>query len=203
MQVIKTREGIKYREKIYIDGKALFSPRYDRKTDATNWKVRMLTDKAKYTSTGILPQSLQVEDKVTVNDYAQTWIESRVKLQLSARTYEHYGVVMKRHILPYFGKLRLRELRITHGHQLIERLAIKGHNPKGINLIIGVFKRMLNEATRENLLEKNPFQFLRELKQAPRADVFLTNEEINKILEASKEHLFHSLFLPEHFPQGL
>ena len=48
---------------------------------------------------------------------------------------------------------------------------------------------------KENRLEKNPFQYLKELKEPPRPDVFLTGEEINQVLEASKGHYFHSLFL--------
>ncbi|HLT22611.1 MAG TPA: site-specific integrase, partial [Bacteriovoracaceae bacterium] len=49
--------------------------------------------------------------------------------------------------------------------------------------------------TREGLLEKNPFQFLRELKETPSADVYMTKEEIERILEVSQGHYFQSLFI--------
>jgi integrase len=50
-------------------------------------------------------------------------------------------------------------------------------------------------AVKENRIERNPFQYLKELKEPPRPDVYLTFQEINKILEASQGHYFHSLFL--------
>ena len=70
-----------------------------------------------------------------------------------------------------------------------------GHNARGVNLIIGIFKRVLIEAVKENRIEKNPFQYLKELKEPPRPDVYLSGAEIHRILEASKGNYFFSLFL--------
>ncbi|OFZ15978.1 MAG: hypothetical protein A2X86_19685 [Bdellovibrionales bacterium GWA2_49_15] len=195
MQVIRTKKGTFYREKIYVRGKATHSPRFLRKTDAVGWKARMESEKGKFRSSGVLPKVFQEENKVTLIDEAQAWLETRVKLQLSARTYEHYSATLKRHIFPSFGHLKLQEIQIRHGHLLIKELHEKGHNAKGINLIVGVFKRVLIEATRENRLEKNPFQYLREMKGTPRTDVYMTSEQIERVLEVSRGHYFHSLFL--------
>src|SRR5690606_29392617 len=41
----------------------------------------------------------------------------------------------------------------------------------------------------------NPLQYLKELKEPPRPDVYLSHEEIEKILEVSKGHYFHTLFI--------
>lgn len=195
MQVIKNKKGTFFREKVYIDGKAIHSPRFARKTDAVNWKARMRTDKASYLSTGILPKALTQENAITLSDYALMWLETRVRLQLAPRTYDHYMHSLKRHILPKFGKLNLHEIRLHHSDKLIQELSLAGHNARGINLIIGIFKRVLIEAVKENRIEKNPFQYLKELKEPPRPDIYLSSEEINKVLKISKGHFFHSLFL--------
>ncbi len=195
MQVIKTKKGTFYREKIYIDGRALHSPRFVRKSDAVQWKARMETEKGKYRSSGILPKVFTEQQVILLQEEVERWLSTRVKLQLSLRTYEQYRSVMSNHILPRFGKLKLTELQIGHGHQLVQELQERGHNAKGINLIVGVLKRVLIEAVRENRLEKNPFQYLRELKEEPSSDVYMTSEEIQRVLEASYGHYFHSLFL--------
>jgi integrase len=195
MQVIKNKKGTFFREKVYVDGKAIHSPRFARKTDALNWKAKMMTGKASYQSTGIMPKAMIVENAITLSDYAMTWLDTRVKLQLAPRTYDHYLHSLKRHILPRFGKLNLHEIRLNHSDRLIQELSEAGHNARGVNLIIGIFKRVLIEAVKENRIEKNPFQYLKELKEPPRPDVYLSGEEINKILEASKGNYFHSLFL--------
>lgn len=195
MQVIRTNKGIFYREKIYLDGRPLFSPRFQRKSDALQWKARMETEKSKYRATGILPKVFQEVELISFHDEAMRFLNTRVKLQLSQRTYEHYSNVLRLHILPRFGKLPIQQIQIAHAHKLIEDLQKKGHNSKGINLILGVFKRVLIEATREDRLEKNPLQYLREMKEEPSPDVYMTTEEIQKVLEASQGHYFYSLFI--------
>ena len=146
----------------------------------------MMTGKASYQSTGIMPKAMIVENAMTLSNYAMTWLNTRVKLQLASRTYDHYLHSLKRHILPRFGKLNLHEIRLNHSDKLIKELGEAGHNARGVNLIIGIFKRVLIEAVKENRIEKNPFQYLKELKEPPRLDVYLSGAEIHKILEASK-----------------
>ncbi len=54
MQVIKRKNGTTYyREKIYIDGKPMYSPRFKKKGDAVRWKARFEVEKASYLATGI------------------------------------------------------------------------------------------------------------------------------------------------------
>jgi len=143
MQVIKRKNGTTYyREKIYIDGKPLYSH------------------------------------------------------VLRRRAMLYVGrPALKKHILPLFGDLYLDKVQIAHAHQLIATLLEKGHNAKGVNLILGVFKRVMTEATRDGKIEKNPFQYLRDLKVAPRPDVYMTGDEVNRVLQVSRGHYFYSLFL--------
>ena len=58
MQVYKTKKGIQYREKICVDGKDIYSPRFTRKTDAKEWKARMTNERSRYKSSGVLPHAL-------------------------------------------------------------------------------------------------------------------------------------------------
>lgn len=195
MQVYKTKKGILYREKIYVDGREIYSPRYSRKTDAKEWKARMLNDRSRFKTTGVLAHSLNAEAMPLFKDYATMWLETRVKTQLAIRTYEHYSSAMKNHLIPLFGEVKLHEIRVHHADKLMQTLSKKNHNAKGINLIMGVFKRVLIEATRENRLERNPLQFMKVLKCSPVPEVYMASEEINAVLDASKGHLFQSLFL--------
>lgn len=195
MQVYKTKKSTKYREKIVVDGKEFYSPRFDRKSDAREWKARMLNERAKYHSSGVLPLALNQEPVSTLKEYTDMWLETRVKPQLSFRTHLQYVNVLKRHILPRYGHLKLTDIRVHHADELIKILLEKDHNPRGVNLILGVFKRVVIEATRENRIEKNPFQYMKELKETIASDVFLSFDQINSILSMSEGTLFHSLFL--------
>lgn len=195
MQVYKTKKGTQYREKISVDRKDIYSPRFTRKTDAKEWKARMTNERNRYKATGILPHALNSEIMPTFKEYATMWLETRVKTQLAARTYEHYESSIRNHLIPLFGEIKLHEIRVHHADQLIKNLSAKNHNAKGINLIMGVFKRVLIEASRENRLERNPLQFMKELKTSPVPDTYMSLDEINAVLEVSKGHSFHSLFI--------
>ena len=195
MKVIKTKKGITYREKIYVDGKEITSPRFDRKSDAKDWKARMLSERSRYIASGVKSQALNTETMPSFKDYALMWIETRVKVQLSARTYEHYEGTLRNHLLPLFSEVKLHEIRLHHADKLIQTLAAKNHNAKGINLIVGVFKRILIEASRENRIDRNPLQYMKELKTSPVPDTYMSTDEINLVLEKSCGHAFHSLFL--------
>ena len=195
MQVFKTKKSTKFREKIVVDGKEIYSPRFDRKADAREWKARMLNERAKYQSSGVMPLSLSQEPISTVKEFALMWLETRVKPQLSFRTHLHYISVLKKHIYPRFGHLKLNELKLHHADELIKQLVEAGHNPRGVNLILGLLKRITIEATRENRIEKNPFLYLKDLKETIASDVYMSSDEIHSILNMSYGTLFHSMFL--------
>jgi integrase len=195
MQVIKKNNTTFYREKVYLDGKCIHSPRFQRKSDAQNWKARMMSEKSKYLSSGQLPEIFKNAESPLFKDYAKNWLNSRVKLQLATRTFELYSNVLNKHIIPKFGEMRLNQFHIKHGHDLIRILQESGHNPRGINLIVSILKRVIIDAVRSDSLDKNPFQYLLQIKEPPKADVYLSHEEINKVIETSQGHFFHSMFV--------
>lgn len=157
MQVIKTKSGLRYRDKIYIDGKAIYSPRFQKKTDAKEWKARMMSERQTYLSTGrkvtfVEEKNLRVPAFKT---YALEWVENRVKTRNSRRTYQAYKSNLRIHLVPFLKNRPLDQITMQDADRLCRVLADKGHSAKGINLIFGVLKRVLIEATREGIIEKN------------------------------------------------
>lgn len=77
-------------------------------------------------------------------------------------------IQFQRHILPVIGEIKLKDLRITHGHQVLAKLRAKGRSPKGINMTLGVLKGILNDAVRWEILNLSPFRNLTLEKVPPR-----------------------------------
>lgn len=197
MQVIKTKNGVKYRDKVYVDGRAIYSPRFDRKTDAKEWKARLMTERQAYVATGKKITRVEQNTLLTpgFKTYATNWIENRVRVRNGRRTYENYALTLKNHLLPFFKNRPLDEVTLHDADRLCRILVDKGHNPKGVNIIFGVLKRIFIEATREGVIDKNPLAYYKDLKERPRPDVFLTDMEINQILRASLGTHFYPLLL--------
>lgn len=187
MNVSKKKSKTKtYRECVYIDGRPYFSPRFNRKSDATAWKSKKLMERAEYQATGIRPKEKVEFHAINFKEYATHWLENRVKVRSSIRTYEHYLSVLKVHLLPFFGKKPMDQITIFDVDTLTAKLQKRGHNAKGINVIFGVLRGIVNSALRDDLLEKDPLRHYRALKEPPRGDVFLTKEEIQDLLDANR-----------------
>jgi integrase len=197
MQVIKTKNGVKYREKVYVDGRPQYSPRFARKTDAKEWKARLMAERQAYLATGKKIERVEQKTMLTpgFKTYATNWIENRVRVRNGRRTYENYASTLKNHLLPFFKNRPLDEVTLHDADRLCRILVDKGHNAKGVNIIFGVLKRIFIEATREGVIDKNPLAYYKDLKERPRPDVFLTEMEIKQILKASLGSHFYPLLV--------
>lgn len=197
MQVLKTKKGTRYREKIYINGKAIYSPRFDRKTDAKEWKAKLISNRKESLLNGHKFENPYRPKKKCppFEEYALSWLNGRVKNRCAFRTYEAYSSNLKRHLIPFFKSKTLDEITLQKADALSKKLQDEGHNPKGINLIFGVLKRVLIEAVREEVLEKNPLTHYKNLRPKPRGDVYWSESMIHQFLSANKEHERYLLYL--------
>jgi hypothetical protein len=50
-----------------------------------------------------------VDANITLRDYAKRWL-SEVKANVKPRTHESYGAMLRVHLIPAFGKVRLRKI---------------------------------------------------------------------------------------------
>src|SRR5437879_3317397 len=92
----------------------------------------------------------------TVAAYAKhRWLKE-VKAVRKPRTHESYDEMVKVHLIPAFGKMRVRDLtrrRITKF--LVGKLS-SGLKPGTVRIIYATLRRMLSVAVRDGLLLANP-----------------------------------------------
>ncbi len=195
MEKIKRKDGIKFREKIYIDGKEFKSPVFDRKADATAWKSVKLAEKRQFLATGVMPIMRPVLDEVKFREFAKWWLNTRVQARSTKRTVERYDANLKNHIYPMVGDLLLTQITREHADQLISKLRESNHNPVGTNLVMGVFKQVMSEAFKLEKISKYPFADYGKVKESRRPDTFMSKEEIEKFLTVNKDDPHYWLFV--------
>jgi integrase len=195
VEKIKRKDGIKFREKIYIDGKEFKGPVFDRKADATAWKSVKLAEKRQFLATGVMPVMRPVLDEVKFRKFAQWWLDTRVQARSTKRTVERYDANLKTHIYPMVGDLLLTQITREHGDQLISKLRETNHNPVGTNLVMGVFKQVMSEAFKLEKIAKYPFADYAKVKESKRPDTFMSKEEIEKFLLVNKDDPNYWLFV--------
>ena len=117
--------------------------------EANNKKFQALADQAK----GIL---FSDPGRLTVGEYLQRWLTDTARYQVSEGTLERYERTCRNHLVPFFGRLRLRELTAAHVRAFKARKIEEGLNPNTVGVMQGVLSTALNQAVDDDLIPSNP-----------------------------------------------
>lgn len=100
--------------------------------------------------------------KVTFGEWLDKWLEDHIKISTRLTTYENYLCMVKTHIKPVLGNVRLDKLKAEEIQELL-RLKLEGAkdgegkklSSKTVNLIYTVIHSALQQAIRSNILAYN------------------------------------------------
>jgi integrase len=190
IEELKGKKGVTYRARIYgVDGK-LKSRTFRNKTLAKEWERRALRERDEQEATGLV-----VNDSLTLEEFSERWVKEKVKVRLSPSTQHNYQRTLNAHILPMFGKIKLRDIRVDHANSLVGKLKQSGHAPKGINTILGVLLTLLNDAVEWQCLARNPLFRYRPVKEPELHFDYWTAPEIQQFLNATLNDPNHAVYL--------
>ncbi len=131
----------------------------------------------------------------TLNEFAKEWFEMYVQVNNKFTEQESKRRKMHKHLLPFFGHLKLDEITEEH----IERFkALKQRQelaPKSINNYLAILSKCLNTAIDWGKLKHRPKT--KPMRVPPSQFDFLTPEESRALLNHTKVHesFWHGFFL--------
>jgi integrase len=100
-------------------------------------------------------QGLLVEpSKLTISDFLRQWLKS-TQLTCKPSTVHGYAVVVRCHLIPELGSVKLQKLAPTHLVKLYQAKHQKGLSPRRVAIIHAVIHRALAEAVRWQLIPRN------------------------------------------------
>jgi integrase len=124
--------------------------------------------------------------KLALADIAETWLETQ--LHLRRRTRERYETVLRLHVLPHLGRLRVGSITEDDVGALMREMRGKGLSPATIRKTVMVLGRILGHAARRGLIPVNPVARLergeRPAVERPEMRV-LERHEIGAVLDAA------------------
>jgi integrase len=192
MEVRQTKKGARYREMVYVNGRPVKSPFFKKKTSAKEWKAKQVVQREKQQVFGYSPQHYK---KLTFEQFGKRWLEEVVALKNTDRTYTNYKSVLLRHLIPTLGNLYLKDIKKTDVDKIVLMLK-PNHNPKGINIIIGVLKSIMSEAHRQELILNNPLNRYSKVPEGVRDCKFWSKEEMEQFISRSTDDpLYHLYFM--------
>ncbi len=188
-------EGSIYRRKVdgmYVgsitleDGKRKYF--YSKKRQEVYEKMQMALEEKRR---GMLVAASQQ----SLGQYLEYWLEHSVKGVVRPRTYERYEEIVRLHIIPELGKVKLQALKPQHVHRLQARKREEHLSPTTIGLIHVVLHKSLDDAIKAELLARNVCDAV----SAPRDEDVeirpLDLGQIRRLLTVAKGHPLEHLLI--------
>lgn len=149
--------------------------------------------KAQLKATGCLPSS-----KLTVGEWLDTWLNEYAKPHVRPTTYERYETLIRVHIKPVLGSVRLKELRSSQLQQFYNEKLAEGLSPRTVRYLHATLHAAFVWAVRDGLLPRNPADTVVPPRITKPNVNPLTIEQVRVLLEAAKDDpLFYPALLLE------
>ncbi len=131
----------------------------------------------------------------TLGAYLEKWLEQVVKLTLEPNTYQQYRSIVRCHLVPAFGQIKLRKLTTEMVQVLYAQKQGEGKSARTIALIHSVLNGALENAVVWDLVSRN----VAKLAKYPHLERYeaqtLTMEQALKLLEVARGSRIDALLL--------
>ena len=106
------------------------------------------------------------EEKIslTLDAYFEGWIQRRRAIAEKQATPYRYNSWYQNHLRQPLGGKKLEDIQVRDIHELQRDMASQGYHPNTVNYTIQILRLILNDAVREELLERNPARSIRPLR---------------------------------------
>lgn len=142
-----------------------------------------------------IAQGLPVADeRQRLDHFLKRWLES-TRATISPSTWDGYERVLRLHIVPEIGHLRLGRLRPQQLADCYQRLLRKGLSPTYVRLGHAVLHRALRQAQRWALIPVNPASLVDAPRPAPPTVVPLSPAQIKVLLTAAEGDRLEALYV--------
>ncbi|MDP2655987.1 MAG: site-specific integrase [bacterium] len=129
----------------------------------------------------------------TLKEFARQWFETYVVTNNKPSEQRNKRIHLARHLLPFFGKLRLDEITRAHIEQYKTHKIGEGLAPKSVNNHLGILSKCLRCAVEWEVIDKTPR--MGTLRVPPPPFDFLSPRESQMLLEAATDYPWGTMLL--------
>jgi integrase len=135
------------------------------------------------------------DGNITVSEFLSIWLSDCVKDTITASTFERYESIVKLHISPTLGRLKLRILTPAHVQGLYRGRLNSGLSPATLRKIHTVLHKALSHAVKWSLIPRNVTEAAAAPRLAPEEMRPLSSEEARSLLEAASNDSLEALYV--------
>jgi integrase len=134
-----------------------------------------------------------VVERQTVAQFLARWLET-VEPSIAPRTHEHYEGVVRLHLTPELGRLRLDKLAPQHVQALLARKSAAGLSAQSVRHVRTILRVALNQALKWELVARNVAGLTVAPKLVRKQFHSLSPEEARLLLDAAKGDRLEAIF---------
>jgi integrase len=133
--------------------------------------------------------------KQTVEEYLARWLPNSVRDTVRQRTYERYESIIRVHLAPAIGKVKLKALTPDHVRGLYREKLDGGLAPRTVLHIHRTLSKALQQATNDGLIPRNAAALVKPPR--PRREEIrpLNREQVRALFEAARGDRLEALYV--------
>ncbi len=132
---------------------------------------------------------------VSVGEYLNRWLTDSVQDTVKIRTYERYEQIVRVHLVPTIGKVKLSKLTPNHVRGLYRSKLDAGSSPRTVQYIHVTLHKALKEAVVDGLLPRNVTEAVKAPKPVSKEVRVLNGDQVRALLDAAKGERLEALLL--------
>ena len=134
-------------------------------------------------------------DNLTLGNYLDRWINDSVRDTVRQRTWERYEQIVRVHIKPALGRVRLKNITPTHARALYREKLDTGLAPRTVNYIHTTLSKALKDAVADGLITRNPASSVKAPRPKNKEISPLSSQQAKAFLEAVRGDRFEAAFV--------
>ena len=153
---------------------------FARKIDAQRW-LDLVTVSIE-TGTYVAPRA----GHITVSEWSESWLVTKIDLKQTTRA--TYKQLLRKHVLPTWGPVRISEIGHAAVAVWVADLSTKGLSASTVRQTHRVFSLLLGHAVADGRLARNPCSGVPLPRAAQRTQRFLTPTEVESLVDGAGDY---------------
>ena len=131
---------------------------------------------------------------LALGDYLHRWLNDSVRDTVRNTTFERYEQIVRMHIKPALGRVKLKNLTSTHVRGLYKE-KLQSRSPRTVQYIHVTLHKALKQAVNDGLVPRNVTEAVKP-PQVRREEIHpLTPEQVNALLSAARGDRLEALYV--------
>lgn len=134
-------------------------------------------------------------DNMKVSEYLERWLADSVRDTVRPTTFERYEQMVRLHICPVLGNLKLKDLTPAHVRGLYREKLDAGLSPRTVQYVHVTLHKALKQAVMDGLIPRNATEAVKP-PQVRREEMRpLAPEQVKVLLQAARDDRLEALYV--------